>query len=180
MSSISARIPELDYEPFYQYHNRLASFLSWPLNWDMDGVKPTPELLARAGFFYHAVEPYTADNVICPLCHIYLDEWEPTDNPMFEHKRRSPFCSFVRGRPPVRKINDDGTLRMNEGTPRDDKNLSNDKRPQDAQKPHSGNSRESTSNKKRSVAVTKSKKLARKATTKLDHNMKKHEKQNGE
>ncbi|KUI73959.1 Baculoviral IAP repeat-containing protein 5.1-A [Cytospora mali] len=158
MSSMSARIPELDYEPFYQYHNRLASFLSWPLNWEMDSVKPAPELLARAGFFYHAEEPYTADNVICPLCHISLDEWEPTDDPMLEHKRRSPFCSFVRGRPTVRKISDDSTSRMTEGTPQNDKKLSRDQEPQYAQKPHGRDSRDTKSNRKRTVAVTKPRK----------------------
>lgn len=81
---------------FFQYHNRLASFSDWPIEWEIDGAKPAPELLARAGFFSHHVPGHERDNVVCPHCKIFLDHWEPTDDPAKEHKKRAPQCEFVR------------------------------------------------------------------------------------
>lgn len=104
------RAPVLDYESFYQYHNRLASYLDWPLKWEIDKSKPTPEVFARAGFFYNAEPPHQPDNVICPFCRIFLDEWEAHDDPMSEHKQRSPFCPFVRGRIPGPVVNRQATV----------------------------------------------------------------------
>lgn len=84
-------------DQYFQYHNRLASFHDWPLEWEVDDAKPSPEALARAGFFSHHVAPHELDNVVCPYCKIFLDSWETGDNPMSEHKARSPQCDFVRG-----------------------------------------------------------------------------------
>lgn len=83
---------------YFQYHNRIASFHDWPLEWEVDSAKPSPEALARAGFFSHHVAPHEPDNVVCPYCKIYLDSWEPGDDPVAEHKLRSPHCDFVVGR----------------------------------------------------------------------------------
>ncbi|KAK7735280.1 Baculoviral IAP repeat-containing protein 2 [Cytospora paraplurivora] len=133
--------PVLDYELFYQYHNRLASFLDWPLNWEMEKEKPTPEVFARAGFFSHAEPPYLPDNVVCLFCRIYLDEWEPHDDPMSEHEKRSPSCPFIRGETPVRKIDREATVRSTQAQlgstdkfPGDAK-LPNYQKPQDGQEP---------------------------------------------
>ncbi|KAH8778561.1 hypothetical protein F5883DRAFT_639060 [Diaporthe sp. PMI_573] len=95
---------ECDLEPYLQYHNRLASFLDWKLEWELNQDKPSPERLARAGFFSFTKSPYHLDNVGCPYCGLALDSWEPEDDPVREHKLRSPACLFVRGRQTVRDM----------------------------------------------------------------------------
>lgn len=106
MSPSPESIAHLD--QFFQYQNRLASFLEWPLEWEIqEPVKPTPETFARAGFFYNPTPPYTTDNVICPFCTLALDMWEPDDDPMLEHKKRSSNCEFVRGHPRARNMASD-------------------------------------------------------------------------
>lgn len=99
---------ECELEPYFQYHNRIASFLEWKLGWELNEDKPSPEKLARAGFFSFIKPPYQDDNVVCPYCSIALDSWESQDDPMREHKARSPFCDFVLGRQTVRDMGDDG------------------------------------------------------------------------
>lgn len=42
--------------------------------------------------------PYEPDNVVCAHCLLYLDNWEPADDPMKEHMGREPRCQFVRAR----------------------------------------------------------------------------------
>lgn len=98
---------DCDLEPYFQYHNRIASFLDWKLDWELNEDKPSPERLARAGFFSFVEPPYQDDNVVCPYCTIALDSWESQDDPMREHKARSPFCDFVLGRQTVRDMGDD-------------------------------------------------------------------------
>lgn len=93
-----------DLEEFLQYHNRLASFLDWNLDWELNGDKPSPEALARAGFFSCIKPPYDLDNVICPYCRLTLDSWEPNDDPKREHELRSPHCDFVHGRQKLRDM----------------------------------------------------------------------------
>lgn len=84
-------------EQYRRYHNRLASFLDWPLKWEIAGAKPSPEALARGGFFSHHAPPHERDNVVCPYCKLFLDRWEPGDNPLAEHRLRAPHCEFLRG-----------------------------------------------------------------------------------
>lgn len=100
---------ECDLEPYFQYHNRIASFLEWNLDWELSEDKPSPERLARAGFFSFTKPPYHPDNVVCPYCRIALDSWEPQDDPVREHQTRSPDCDFVRGRQTVRNMGNDNT-----------------------------------------------------------------------
>ncbi|KAI7776905.1 hypothetical protein LA080_004332 [Diaporthe eres] len=95
---------ECDLKPYFQYHNRIASFLEWNLAWELSEDKPSPERLARAGFFSFTEPPYQDDNVVCPYCTIALDSWEAQDDPMHEHRARSPFCDFVLGRQTVRNM----------------------------------------------------------------------------
>lgn len=191
------RPSKLDYEPFYQYHNRLASFLSWPLNWEMDKEKPTPEALARAGFFNHTDAPYTPGNVTCPFCHLSLDDWEANDDPMHEHYKRSPFCAFVRGRPPARKVDNDGggddsgvcvTARATRGRPRgsvtkkssiERKPRSNRKSLQDDQEPDGNMSRQTSPHLDQTVAIGKAKTTGRvfKAVAKVEGKKRKLKKQ---
>lgn len=95
---------ECELEQYLQYHNRLASFLDWSLEWELNKEKPSPERLARAGFFSFTKSPNLLDNVICPYCDLSLDSWEPQDDPLWEHQIRSPACLFVRDRQTVRNM----------------------------------------------------------------------------
>ena len=98
---------ECDLEPYLQYHNRIASFLDWNLDWELSEDKPSPERLARAGFFSFSKPPFNPDNVACPYCGISLDNWEPQDDPLREHQDRAPFCDFVLRRQTVRDMGGD-------------------------------------------------------------------------
>ncbi|OAP56415.1 hypothetical protein AYL99_09594 [Fonsecaea erecta] len=78
------------------YESRLATFeppskrskLGWPHK------TPTPDELARAGFYY---KPSSAsnDNTICYLCERQLDGWEPDDDPVGEHLKHSGDCGWA-------------------------------------------------------------------------------------
>ena len=50
--------------------------------------------LSRAGFSYHPA-PGSPDNVVCFLCSVKLDGWEPTDNPLSEHLVHSSSCAWA-------------------------------------------------------------------------------------
>lgn len=75
---------------------RLASFpaptkrskAGWPHK------NPTPEALAKAGFYYKP-QGAGSDNVVCYLCERSLDGWEADDNPVQEHLRHSPECGWA-------------------------------------------------------------------------------------
>lgn len=51
----------------------------------------TPESFARAGFYYSG----TADNVMCFWCGLGLNHWEATDDPVNEHVRFTPRCTWL-------------------------------------------------------------------------------------
>lgn len=69
------------------YHQRLATYTSWPSS-------PTPELMALAGF--HHTHTQLKDLFKCVDCGITLDGWEPHDDPIQEHSRRSESCPHVQ------------------------------------------------------------------------------------
>ena len=50
-----------------------------------------PQKLAAAGFYYTGVH----DHVVCCACNASLKSWLPRDNPMAEHFRANPNCSFL-------------------------------------------------------------------------------------
>ncbi|KAL2272283.1 hypothetical protein FJTKL_06974 [Diaporthe vaccinii] len=85
-----------DTKPYFQYQNRIASFLDWNLDWEINKSKPSPEQLARAGFFSYTAGAFLADNVTCPYCDLSLDAWEPGEEPLGLHQTRSPACRFVQ------------------------------------------------------------------------------------
>lgn len=66
--------------------SRLKTFSDWPST-----SGQTPETLADAGFFY--IDRF--DHVKCFYCDGGLRNWEPADDPWFEHARWFPNCSFV-------------------------------------------------------------------------------------
>lgn len=49
--------------------------------------------MVEAGWCYDPSQE-AEDGVTCFYCNLSLDGWEPKDNPLDEHKRRSPDCSF--------------------------------------------------------------------------------------
>ncbi|XP_053564555.1 baculoviral IAP repeat-containing protein 2 [Bombina bombina] len=65
---------------------RLRTFHSWPLAF------LSASDLAKAGFYY--IGP--GDKVACFSCAGKLNNWEPKDNAMSEHKRHFPDCKFVK------------------------------------------------------------------------------------
>ncbi|KAM8976739.1 baculoviral IAP repeat-containing protein 2 [Pelodytes ibericus] len=65
---------------------RLGTFTNWPLTF------LTPSELAKAGFYYLG----PGDKVICFSCEGKLNNWEPKDNAMSEHRRHFPECPFVK------------------------------------------------------------------------------------
>ncbi|KAK4569471.1 hypothetical protein LTR86_003234 [Recurvomyces mirabilis] len=55
---------------------------------------PSPEELARAGFFYRPVQE-SPDNVQCFLCAVKLDGWEASDSPLHEHLAHASACAWA-------------------------------------------------------------------------------------
>ena len=76
-------LEEMKYE-----RRRLSTYSEWP----RDRVDIAPEALARAGLFYLGL----ADRVKCPFCGGILRNWEPSDDPLMEHRRNFPQCQFLR------------------------------------------------------------------------------------
>lgn len=65
--------------------NRLSSY---NCGWSLDFL--TPSQMANAGFYYVGLE----DCVRCVFCSTEFSEWKLGDDPLAEHKRRSPYCPF--------------------------------------------------------------------------------------
>ncbi|CAL1543146.1 unnamed protein product [Lymnaea stagnalis] len=80
---------------------RLKTFENWPN--DTSSWECTPEKLAKAGFYFHPCEE-SIDNVCCLFCQKELDGWDPTDDPLAEHKKHSPTCPFLQLRSPVEDL----------------------------------------------------------------------------
>ncbi|KAI2602238.1 hypothetical protein GGR54DRAFT_531842 [Hypoxylon sp. NC1633] len=59
------------------------------------GWKCKTKQLAEAGWMYTPTLD-SDDMATCPECELALDGWEPKDNPMDEHHRRSPDCPFFQ------------------------------------------------------------------------------------
>lgn len=71
----------------------LSHLMGFPV-WPHEGKKgwiPTCENMARAGFYFNP-QNSGDDFVECPYCKLGLEGWEPGDDPVVEHKRRSPEC----------------------------------------------------------------------------------------
>ncbi|KAF2493355.1 inhibitor of apoptosis repeat-containing protein [Lophium mytilinum] len=73
--------------------SRRATYMeSWPHE-DKKGWKPKIQKMIEAGWCYDP-SPDADDGASCHYCHLALDGWEPKDNPLTEHRRRSPECLF--------------------------------------------------------------------------------------
>ncbi|KAF2099497.1 hypothetical protein NA57DRAFT_55462 [Rhizodiscina lignyota] len=72
---------------------RKATFLgSWPHE-HKKGWKCKTQKMVEAGWCYDPSPEYD-DGVTCFYCNLSLDGWEPKDNPLDEHQKRSPDCPF--------------------------------------------------------------------------------------
>ncbi|EJT99305.1 BIR-domain-containing protein [Dacryopinax primogenitus] len=70
---------------------RHETFSEW---WPHDNVarhKASSEKMAHAGFHY-TPDARAVDLVTCVYCNVELDGWQPKDDPMAEHQRKSPTC----------------------------------------------------------------------------------------
>lgn len=69
---------------------RLKTFSSnkWPHKEEVASV----EKLAKTGLFYVG----TSDNTQCAFCSLILHKWKPNDDPVLDHFKYNPRCSFLR------------------------------------------------------------------------------------
>ena len=77
---------------------RTGTFSSWPHE-GKRGWKCKISKMVEAGWCFDpapnvAEEEEEGDGVTCFYCSLSLDGWEPKDDPMEEHRRRSPDCAF--------------------------------------------------------------------------------------
>jgi hypothetical protein len=70
---------------------RLKTFRTWPGEYWFVSVQD----MARAGFFYFN----QGDAVQCAFCLGIVNQWQPMDGAMGEHRRLFPRCPFVMGLP---------------------------------------------------------------------------------
>ncbi|KAI4656935.1 uncharacterized protein J4E78_006826 [Alternaria triticimaculans] len=63
----------------------------WPL--DPNAGYPSVDQMVAAGWFYDPTDE-TPDGVTCAYCARALDAWDIGDDPMQEHRKRSPDCLF--------------------------------------------------------------------------------------
>ncbi|OWF51547.1 putative inhibitor of apoptosis isoform X1 [Mizuhopecten yessoensis] len=75
------------YQQFSVLATRLNSYRHWPKH-----LKQRPEDLAKAGLFYEGKNDY----VRCFHCAGGMREWDPEDEPFYEHARWFPFCPFMK------------------------------------------------------------------------------------
>lgn len=82
------------------YNDRIASFNHWKYAHII-----SPEVLARAGFYYKGDNYEKAllekDCVECAWCALRLTRWELLDNPVEEHYKRNRTCMFIQYLCPV-------------------------------------------------------------------------------
>jgi len=70
-----------------RYENRLRTFF-FNNGWKLQFI--TPEAMAEAGLYYLGKQ----DRVRCMFCSKEFDYWQRGDDPLVEHKRKSPQCPF--------------------------------------------------------------------------------------
>ncbi|XP_078494573.1 baculoviral IAP repeat-containing protein 7-A [Ciona intestinalis] len=70
---------------------RLQTFMDNLGKWSSYGIVTTPEQMADAGLFYLG----DRDRTKCWYCNGGLQNWEPNDDPWYEHAKWFPECEFV-------------------------------------------------------------------------------------
>lgn len=86
IGNVNRSSPVVGLDQMYENSDRLKTFTNWPVTFIV-----TPKSLADAGFYY----VQQGDKVRCAYCSVIIGQWEAGDNPMTEHRRHSPGCSFV-------------------------------------------------------------------------------------
>lgn len=72
---------------------RKATFADkWPHEHKADWICKTSQLV-EAGWTFQPTPEYD-DLTSCPYCELSLDGWEEEDNPMEQHQKRNPDCTF--------------------------------------------------------------------------------------
>ncbi|XP_033942824.1 baculoviral IAP repeat-containing protein 5b [Pseudochaenichthys georgianus] len=79
------------FDKMHSYESREQSYVDWPFRED---CYCTPEKMAKAGFV-HCPSENEPDVACCFFCLVELEGWEPDDDPMSEHLKRSPNCGFL-------------------------------------------------------------------------------------
>lgn len=69
------------------YDNRIESFENWPCS-----IIISPSQMSKAGFYYTGY----SDKCICTFCGVTLLKWQWNDDPVFEHKKYSNNCSYLK------------------------------------------------------------------------------------
>jgi len=77
------------YPTFIKCQTRLRSFTN---GWPRLSFTPSPEQLAKAGFFYVGARDHTQ----CFFCGIKLRHWQNKDDPLQEHHKFSPGCEYLQ------------------------------------------------------------------------------------
>jgi Inhibitor of Apoptosis domain len=79
---------------------RLATFVNWPISDILTAEQVNTSFsitlskkVSSAGFVFRA-EKDSEDRAECILCGCGLDGWEVSDDPLHEHRRRNPECTF--------------------------------------------------------------------------------------
>lgn len=82
-------IPVFIYTKMLSEEQRLKTFSNndWPHKKNVINVKN----LAKSGLFYTGKN----DLVACAFCRVQLHEWQPEDDPIVDHRKYSPKCSFL-------------------------------------------------------------------------------------
>ena len=90
-SSILAGVyPTKPLKKYSTFKQRKATFNNE--NWPLGSVKQTPDELANAGFYYSGI----GDIVYCHHCNCGLKNWKIDDDPINEHAKWFPNCSFIK------------------------------------------------------------------------------------
>lgn len=90
-SSILAGVyPTKPLKKYSTIGQRKASFNNE--NWPRNSIKQTPDELANAGFYYSGI----GDVVYCHHCNCGLKNWKFDDDPINEHLKWFPNCSFIK------------------------------------------------------------------------------------
>lgn len=129
----------------------------WPHD-DKSGWIPTSESMAKAGFYYFP-NFSGEDFALCPYCGLGLDGWEPTDEPVEEHQRRSPHCLYFTA---------NSKIPLPTSIESESHEQANDVDAMGYESTESTTSTASNKRKKKATAATKSRKRVSKRTSKLN------------
>ncbi|KAI5845743.1 hypothetical protein DFP73DRAFT_512235 [Morchella snyderi] len=100
--SASASVAAEDPRGARMVRARADTFGDWWPHEDKLGWAPSVQRMAEAGWHYAPTKD-SDDFASCAYCGLSLDGWEPTDDPVEEHRRRTSHCAFFTWTPPPRQ-----------------------------------------------------------------------------